>query len=390
MITRQDALDGLRVVSSEVSWGAFESDGSLGYEGGCCPAPRCRADLRDWRILSAHAPSKIVLESDAPLEVLGFLNASARFDPRNPVEFWADWNFVGDARVPGEATATRRLAPGRHILVAASEQRDSRHTLWAVRKVSYPLPPAQLTVVTIAAYPEKLIPASIGVLARSARKQGIDLEVCFVGESYPSHSEMKTGRLRQVIQSLRTPRVLYLDGRDSLFLAGLDRIETAFLSLDARLVVSTEAECWPVAELAPRFPLHAAGCHWLNAGQWMGEREAVLLALGVLEDMWNCVRTGTRRDWPRDLFAHPRAAGDDQFLWHVAWLNHLIELTPDYEGRVFRNVNTLDRGLCNNRHFDLDDGVVYKPSGQRPCILHFSGYAANECMHQWGGMLGAY
>ena len=92
----------------------------------------------------------------------------------------------------------------------------------------------------------------------------------------------------------------------------------------------------------------------------------------------------------QDLVRYRHLHEDDQLLWQMAWLNGAVDLRPDYGGRIFRNINTLDMSLGENRHFDLTDGVVvFKPSGLRPSVLHFSGRAAHFCMHNWAGLLGA-
>jgi len=61
----------LRVHSWNVAWGTPRADGSLGYDGGCCPGVLCRADLRSWQVLSAHAPSRVEIEVDEPVELWG-------------------------------------------------------------------------------------------------------------------------------------------------------------------------------------------------------------------------------------------------------------------------------------------------------------------------------
>src|SRR5687767_9329291 len=106
------ALANVKIRSSLVGWGELRSDGSLGYDGGCCPQPRCRSELQDCRVISAHAPARLEIETDEPLEIFGFLNASAAFQPHNPVEFWANWNFVGELTLPAAVTAPLTLRPG--------------------------------------------------------------------------------------------------------------------------------------------------------------------------------------------------------------------------------------------------------------------------------------
>jgi len=382
-----DPLRNVRVRSWKVGWGEVRTDGTLGYDGGCCPSPRCRLDLSDALLISAHAPSRLEIDTDEPVELFGFLNASARFNPNNAVEFWADWNFVGELTVPGAGTPSQRLEPGRHVLVVTCADPTSRHTLWAVRKASVGVA-SPLTVLTIAAYPEERVPSEIGIMARSARRAEVPLKVCFVGERYASHAEMKIRRLLPIVRELETPRVAYVDARDCVFVAGIERIEEEFAAMRTRIVVSAEAQCWPVRDDAwiARFPSHSSGCNWLNAGQWLGERSAIMDALTLLAGL---PRRALRERSSDALAMCRRLPEDDQLLWQAAWLGGELELELDYDGRIFRNVNTLDTSLVDNRDFDLSDGAVFRPSGRRASVLHFSGAAAEHCMHQWGGLLGA-
>jgi hypothetical protein len=374
------------VHSAQVAWGELRTDGSLGYDGSCCPAPRSRADLAGAALISAHAPSRVEIELDAPASVSGVLNASAQFDPRNPVEFWADWNFIGEATVPGSVTDGFTLSAGRHVLVTTASEPHSRHAIWALREATEEAP--ALEVFTIAAYPEARVPTELCVLARSARKARVPLRVVGVGERYVSHAEMKIRRLRPLIANSHAGQIAYVDGRDSVFLGSRERLARDFSELGAAIVVSTEAQCWPIHDAAwvASFPRDASGCNWLNAGQWMGERRALVDALDALAELSARAR---RSQLQGPLAICSRAPEDDQLLWQAAWLGGLVELQPDYAGALFRNVNTLDTSLVDNRDFDLTRGATFRASGRSASVLHFSGSAAGHCMAQWAGLLGA-
>ena len=382
-----------QILSAAVGVGTLRVDGTLGYDGGCCPRPLCGASLSGYSLLSAHGPSRLQIELDEPVELFGFLNASARFDPHNPVEFWVDWNFVGETCRPGAVSSTVRLGRGSHVLAVVCRSRDTRHTLWAMRPAPGPAPERRLTVVIAAAYAPERVPAEIGILARSAHKQGIHLDVCFVGEGYGSHTEMKIRRLRRSIAALPGDLVLYTDARDCFFLADAAGIERQFATLGAPVVASSEAQAWPISERswADRFPRRPGGCNWINAGQWMGERAAILSALETLEELDDRAHRPPERGELADLALCRSRLGDDQLLWQVADVNRLFPLALDHEGRVFRNVYTLDMQLVDNRDFAFDDGALsVRVSGQRPCVLHFSGWGAAYAMHQWGARLGGY
>jgi N-terminal region of glycosyl transferase group 7/N-terminal domain of galactosyltransferase len=362
------------VLSEDVGWGELTVDGSLGYDGGCSPLPRCRADLRDALVVSAHAPSRVEIQTFAPVEIFGFLNASATFDPRNPVEMWADWNFVGELTVPGDATTGLRLEPGRHLLVTTCVQPGSRHTLWGLRAAA-PAGPGRLTVLTIAACDEDQIPEMLALFGRSARKAGVNVRVCCAGERYASHSEMRIRRLRQVVDSLTTDRVAYVDGRDCLFLEGPERIERRFERAGAPLVIGARS-----ADRGDR----------PDPGFWIGERPAVARALAAIEGL---VERARRDPAPGDLPALEQARrtpDDDRAFWRIALEGGLIEATMDRGGRLSRNVSGLEMSLVGNPELELEDGDLSTPSGRRPCVLHFSGHARGYAMHQWGGLLGAY
>lgn len=362
------------VRSEDVGWGELTVDGSLGYDGGCCPLPRCRADLRDAIIVSAHAPSRVEIETFVPVKIFGFLNASATFDPRNPVEMWADWNFVGELTVPGDATTGMRLEPGRHLLVTTCVEPGSRHTLWGLRGAA-PTAPDRLTVLTIAACDEDRIPELLALFGRSARKAGVNVRVCFAGEPYVSHSEMRIRRLRGVVDSLRTDRVAYVDGRDCLFLEGPERIERRFERAGAPLVIGAR---------------HADGCDRPDPGFWIGERSAVARALAALEELVERARRGATPGAPPAFEHARRTPDDDRAFWQMALESGLIEATMDREGRLSRNVSELDLSLVGNPDLEIEDGGLSTISGRRPCVVHFSGYARGYAMHQWGGLLGAY
>ena len=362
------------VRSEDVGWGELTVDGSLGYDGGCCPLPRCRADLRDAIVVSAHAPSRVELETFAPAEIFGFLNASATFRPQNPVEMWADWNFVGELTVPGDATTGMRLEPGRHLLVTTCVEPGSRHTLWGLRPAA-PAGPGRLTVLTIAAGDEDQIPEMLALFARSARKAGVNVRVCFAGEPYVSHSEMRIRRLRRVVDSLPTERVAYVDGRDSLFLEGPERIERRVERAGAPLVIGAR---------------NAEGGDRPDPGLWVGERSAVTGALATLEEMVERARRGPAPGDPPLLEQARRRPDDDRVFWQIALEGGLIEAKMDREGQLCRNVSGLDMALVGNPDLEIERGAPSTISGRRPCVLHFSGHARGYAMHQWGGLLGAY
>jgi len=95
-----------------------------------------------------------------------------------------------------------------------------------------------------------------------------------------------------------------------------------------------------------------------------------------------------RRSWELDRYR--QHLGNDQPLWQLAALAGVVDVRLDHEGRVFRDIFSLDMNLVENRDFDLRGELRFKATGESPCVLHFSGVGADQAIHQWGGFLGAY
>jgi hypothetical protein len=71
---------------------------------------------------------------------------------------------------------------------------------------------------------------------------------------------------------------------------------------------------------------------------------------------------------------------DDQFLWQVSQLANLFPFALDSDCRLGVNVTTRDTRLVDNRDFLIEPGMVKdRATGNRPCLIHFSG-AYHRCM----------
>jgi hypothetical protein len=185
---------------------------------------------------------------------------------------------------------------------------------------------------------------------------------------------MRIRRLRAVVDSLRTDRVAYVDGRDSLFLAGPGRLQHRLARATAPLVVGAR---------------RVDGADRPDPGVWIGERPAVARALAALEELVERARRGPAPGDPPGLALARRAPDGDRAFWQIALAGRLIQAALDRDGLISRNLSGLDLSLAANPDLELDAGVPMI-SGRRPCVLHFSGHARGQAMHQWGGLFGAY
>ncbi len=376
----------------------------LGYSDAFPTMILARDDLAGWTAISAHAPSAVRLTLRRPAMVYGFLNCSAAILPQGQsVSFWADWNSIGDGSLPGDRTPAIYLDAGEHQLLArcAPGRNATRHAIWALRPTVAEIPPlhgpaqaANTAVVTIGAYPPERVPDELCALAYSAHKQGAWLNVFGVGERYKNHFSAKINRMRQWLAALPAQynHVLYLDGRDTVLIQPLEHICREFNAIGSPIVVSAEGSCYPVRgpEWRERFPAHPTGRRWINAGIWMGRREALLAGLRQLDELYAGLLPSRPLPGHEDLLPYRRHITNDQFLWQAGYLKRIFRMHVDHEARLFGNVTCSDQRIPINRDFQFEDGkVIVRATGARPGVLHFSGPARLQWRDAWCGFLGA-
>jgi hypothetical protein len=387
--------------------GIIATGGLLGFHDGLVNQPMCRRRLDGCFIISAPAPSQIRLTLRQPAVVFGFLNAGCTLDRSKPVAFWANGNYVGHAVAPSDHTRELQLPAGPCLLQATCDGSPSpgRHSGWALkvdeRRRADPVAvecatPDNTVVMCIASYPAEDMPAALSDFAGSARKHDIWLEVRGVGETY-GHVRSKVVRMRQWIRRLppHVRYVLYVDATDTLFTRPLAAICLRFNELASPIVIGAEAICYPVLDprWRERFPSHAHGRRWLNAGMWMGERGALLGALDELVKLNDEFQQPAPTPRLADVWEWREWFDDDQFLWQVAALKNIIPLHLDRASQLFLNVASVDPRLTGNSDCDLDpaNGIVtVRATGGQPAVLHFSGSANAHCKQQWGGYLGLF
>jgi hypothetical protein len=393
-------------VSGTVARGVIGIGDVLGYHDGLVNRPLCRRALDGWATISAHATSEIKLKLARAARVFGFINASAKLDRTNPVEFWADYNYVGRGYGPCDATSEFRLEPGEHLLqaICLGSGSEDRHTIWALRETELNIERSDTSqatadntaVLTVAAYKPAAIRERIAYLAYSARKQDIWLRVQAVGETF-DHYRTKIVNLRKWISDLpnRFSHVVFVDCKDVLFARSLGALCDGFNEIGAPIVFSAESICLPIVdtEWRERFPAAPGNRRWLNSGMWMARRAAALSAFDVIIDLSRRLNSPAPDEQLADIWKWRHLPDSDQIFWQICHLKELFPIYPDHDYRLFANIATMDRrlGSSNNNDFILDPvagSVKLKSNGCQPSVLHFSGTAHAHCMQQWAGYLG--
>jgi 4Fe-4S single cluster domain len=249
--------------------------------------------------------------------------------------------------------------------------------------------PENTAVLVLACYPSSEVKSRVRDLQETAMRSAISLQLRGIGERY-NHFHSKINRIRDFISELpeRFRYILYLDARDTLLLRPLSYICEVFNQMNSPILVSAEIKPWPVRDLnwVKRFPPDARRWRWLNAGMWMGSRDPLIAALGIMSDLRLQLRLEKPSQELMDVWEWRRYAEDDQFLWQVCHLKKKFPLLLDYQCLLFANINGADYRLENNRDFGFlpDKGLIrIKFSKSEPAVLHFSGGMNKVAKEAW-------
>ena len=189
----------------------------------------------------------------------------------------------------------------------------------------------KLTVITPCIAPTRNY---IRLLDESAKRQGIELDTFGIGQPFVDWRHMLLTYTVPEMKRLHNEgvtHVLYVDGRDSLFVAPLAEIMRKYHELDAPACLMSADD---------QAPLEAK----VNAGGYVGE-------LDYLIDLW----TGL-------ALRHTDDADYQNWLWKE-W--PVQGITCDVTCAIFQSV---DGGVATN-----GGRFVNTVTGSHPCVLHFRG-----------------
>jgi hypothetical protein len=384
------------IIESEVGYEKIGLNNKLGWTDNFCNLTLSKRNLDNYETISAHAPSYVKLKLNKQVNIFGFMNCSAYLDKSNPIEYWIDYNYIGTCFGPGNETKDIVLQPGEHVLQIFNLGLNAcgRHSGWAMQENINKIDVSNIAVITIGSYHRNDVKNKINKLAYSANKFNIDLIVKGVDENYHNHFHSKVEKMIKWIEKLpeRYKYILYIDGRDSIFVKSLSEIFSDFTKTKKDVIVGAECCCWPYREQTKSqewidsFPARSDNRRFVCAGTWMGYREdciKVLEGLIKLRNKWfNKDFTGL------EDIAHIPALKyrDDQIFWQIGYLKGLYNISVDNDANLFANICCSDNNLINNNDFNFDPFQV-KSTGTYPGILHFSG--SGGIMDKWAGRLGA-
>lgn len=111
-----------KILSERVSHGSIGLFGKLGYStGGSDPL------FTDGLTLSAHGPSKIVIDVYDTIYVRGYASTTAINCPN--MKFYCDEDYIGSITQGGNKTERYKILPGKHLLTIDSDIAYC-HSVW--------------------------------------------------------------------------------------------------------------------------------------------------------------------------------------------------------------------------------------------------------------------
>lgn len=219
-----------------------------------------------------------------------------------------------------------------------------------------------MIAVTACYYPTT---APISRMLESAARHGVRVVPYGVGQQCGGAQRffrMKVLGLREVLAGASDRHVLYLDGSDTLFVAGEAAIMEGYDAARRKsdILLGGDRRTWPIRKLAGQFARSEPG-QWKAPcpGVIVAERTVLIAALDLLQEE----RESLARFVPQHL------GYDDQALWQAALVRGFVDAAVDSECRVSVT-------LKNARAKDLywADGRLTMSGGIQPAILHCNGH----------------
>lgn len=154
-----------------------------------------------------------------------------------------------------------------------------------------------ITAIAPAFYPNEY---HVRYLLKSAAKHKVKVRLYGLGQPYGSWMQVQVERLLDELRALTTPYVLYTDGSDVVYRAGIEDVWERYESLYKPPLL---------------FAYERSG---LNAGCWIGQREKAITDLEYIRDRYT--------------------DGDPQVRWRQAALEGKVRVLGDIGRRIFEVV----------------------------------------------------
>ena len=204
-------------------------------------------------------------------------------------------------------------------------------------------------------------PEPVAKLEESCEYLGLDFSYYGIKTVFTNWKQAKVDLLIDHLINDNHDYVLFTDGFDSWMLKGEEDIMDNFNSFRKEIVISAEQNCYPLNQYIEQFPPTATSFRYPCAGQFMGEREALLKALTLLKTRY------MNMDFGGEGTAHKH---NDQTLWQAAYLENRLSLALDDTCRLF-----LSAGSLKIEDFSMTNGElkINEPNTYAPCSVHFNG-----------------
>lgn len=217
------------------------------------------------------------------------------------------------------------------------------------------------------------------IMFASCRKYQIDLQMYGVGRTFPAY---KTMMLDWQLEYLRTvpaeyTHVLFTDGWDAFFTAGLETIERKYRDLGSPdILISAFYQLANVSDVDLQYPncfdTSKRYCY-PNRGGYLAKREAIIDAF-------------------ERMLALPRQTGDDCFNHYDAWQEGWYRPMLDSDCQIFQIAD--DDTVVREHDGTGEMYLLNTATGSLPCVWHHSGgytdqvTGKDERMKPWASRLG--
>ncbi|WP_245751689.1 glycosyltransferase [Marinospirillum celere] len=233
----------------------------------------------------------------------------------------------------------------------------------------------------------------LNYLKPSAEYYNIPLKTLYADEQAISR---KTGSLSEKDRLLNmvldnvsdNSIVMFVDGYDTVLLAGKDEIINNFNSYNSPLVVSAEINCHPDSSLASEFPESQYDARFLNTGGFIGYAWAIK----------KMIKKAQQIEVPDD----PKLKLSNQYRWIRVYLDKKDKISLDLSSKLFLSASTKKEARQYDKYSEKRIKKLYlnpdfakeemsrifnlmeikgkrvkaKNSGSMPCVLHWNGPAS--------------